>query len=44
MLQTQSAVLAYTDVFLITGAMALLMIPAALMMSGVKAKARGGAH
>ncbi|MEA2728492.1 MAG: transporter, family, multidrug resistance protein [Acetobacteraceae bacterium] len=44
MLQTQSAVLAYTDVFLITGAMSLLMIPTALLMSGIKTKAGGGAH
>jgi MFS transporter, DHA2 family, multidrug resistance protein len=44
MLQVQSAVLAYTDVFLITGAMSLLMIPTALLMSGIKTKAGGGAH
>jgi DHA2 family multidrug resistance protein len=44
MLQTQSAVLAYSDVFLITGIMALVMIPAALLMSGVKPKPSGGAH
>jgi len=43
MLQTQSAVLAYNDVFLITGAMAFVMIPVALFMSGVKGKGKGGA-
>ena len=44
MLQGQSAVLAYADVFLITGCLALVMIPTSLLMSGVKTKARGGAH
>jgi MFS transporter, DHA2 family, multidrug resistance protein len=44
MLQEQSAVLAYADVFLITGCLALVMIPTSLLMSGVKTKARGGAH
>jgi DHA2 family multidrug resistance protein len=43
MLQTQSAVLAYNDVFLLTALMAFVMIPTALLMSGVKAKASGGA-
>jgi DHA2 family multidrug resistance protein len=43
-LQTQSAVLAYSDVFLITAGMSLLMIPTALLMSGIKTKAGGGAH
>jgi DHA2 family multidrug resistance protein len=42
MLQNQSSVLAYMDVFLITGCLALVMTPIALMMSGVKAKAGGG--
>jgi MFS transporter, DHA2 family, multidrug resistance protein len=44
MLQTQVAVLAYNDVFLITACMSLVMIPTALLMSGVKTKSRGGAH
>ncbi len=44
MLQTQSAVLAYMDVFFITGCAAFILIPTALMMSGVKVKASGGAH
>jgi DHA2 family multidrug resistance protein len=44
MLQTQSAVLAYSDVFLITAGMSLIMIPTALLMSGIKTKAGGGAH
>ena len=43
-LQAQSAVLAYSDVFLITAGMSLLMIPTALLMSGIKTKAGGGAH
>ncbi len=44
MMQTQVAVLAYNDVFLITACMAFVLIPTALAMSGVKAKASGGAH
>jgi MFS transporter, DHA2 family, multidrug resistance protein len=44
MLQTQVAVLAYNDVFLITACMAFVLVPAALLMSGVKPKASGGAH
>ena len=44
MLQTQSAVLAYSDVFMITGLMSLVMIPTALLMSGIKTKASGGGH
>jgi DHA2 family multidrug resistance protein len=44
MLQTQSDILAYNDVFLITGCAALVLIPTALMLSGVKPKASGGAH
>ena len=44
MLRAQSAVLAYSDVFMITAAMSLVMIPTALLMSGVKTKASGGAH
>ena len=43
-LQTQSAVLAYNDVFLITACMAFVMIPTALFMSGIKATSGGGAH
>jgi DHA2 family multidrug resistance protein len=44
MLSDQVAVLAYNYVFLITGSMSLLMVPAALLMSGIKAKSGGGAH
>jgi MFS transporter, DHA2 family, multidrug resistance protein len=44
MLQGQSAVLAYSDVFMITAGMSLLMIPSALLMSGIKTKSSGGAH
>jgi DHA2 family multidrug resistance protein len=44
MLHTQTAVLAYNDVFLITGCMSFIMIPTALFMSGVKTKASSGAH
>jgi MFS transporter, DHA2 family, multidrug resistance protein len=44
MLNGQVAVLAYNDVFMITACMSFLMIPTALLMSGVKPKARGGAH
>ena len=44
MLQTQVAVLAYNDVFLITAGLALVMIPPALFMSGIKTKSSGGAH
>ncbi len=40
-LQTQTAVLAYIEVFMITGLLALAMIPTALLMSGVKTKAGG---
>jgi DHA2 family multidrug resistance protein len=41
MLQSQIAVLAYNDVFFITGCMSLALIPVALLMSGGKPKARG---
>lgn len=44
MLQGQAAVLAYNDVFLITACMSFLMIPTALLMSGIKTKSSGGAH
>jgi hypothetical protein len=44
MLKTQADILAYNDVFLITGCAAFVLIPTALLMSGVKAKASGGAH
>jgi DHA2 family multidrug resistance protein len=37
-LQTQSAVLAYNDTFIITGVLALLLVPLGLFMSGGKAK------
>jgi len=43
-LQLQVAVRAYIDVFFITGLMALVMIPTALLMAGVKTKSRGGAE
>jgi len=41
-LQTQSAVLAYNDTFIITGVLALLLVPLGLFMSGGKAKAKTG--
>ena len=44
MLQAQSAVLSYIDVFLITACMSFVMIPTALLMSGIKTKASGGGH
>ena len=44
MLRGPTAVLAYSDVFLITGGMALVMIPTALLMSGIKTKSGGGGH
>jgi DHA2 family multidrug resistance protein len=44
MLQGQVAVLAYNDVFLITACLAFVMIPTALLMSGVKTKSGGGGH
>ncbi len=44
MLQGQVAVLAYNDVFLITAGLSLLMVPVALLMSGIKTKAGGGGH
>ena len=42
-LQTQSAVLAYNDTFVITGVLALLLVPIGLFMSGGNAKAKSGA-
>ncbi len=42
MLQTQVAVLAYNDVFVITACLSFLMVPLALLMSSVKPKASGG--
>jgi MFS transporter, DHA2 family, multidrug resistance protein len=44
MLRDQVAVLAYNDVFLITACLSFIMIPTALLMSNVKAKASGGGH
>jgi DHA2 family multidrug resistance protein len=44
MLQSQAAILAYSDVFLITAAMTLIMVPTALLMSGIKGKAGAGAE
>jgi hypothetical protein len=43
MLQSQVAVLAYNDVFLITALLSFLMIPTALFMSNTKASSGGGA-
>jgi DHA2 family multidrug resistance protein len=42
LLQTQAAILAYNDVFLITGLMALAMAPIALMMTSAKPKPGAG--
>jgi DHA2 family multidrug resistance protein len=42
-LKAQAAILAYTDVFQIAAAMTLIMVPTALMMSSIKAKAGAGA-
>jgi DHA2 family multidrug resistance protein len=42
MLQGQTAVLAYMDVFYITAAMSFVMVPVALLMSGIKTQGRGG--
>ncbi|MCK8786726.1 DHA2 family efflux MFS transporter permease subunit [Roseomonas sp. NAR14] len=44
MLRAQVAVLAYGDVFIITACLAFLIIPAALMMSGLKVQGGGGGH
>ncbi len=44
MLQTQSSVLAYTDVFLLTGCAAFLFIPTALMLSDARPKPGAGGH
>jgi hypothetical protein len=45
MLQAQAGVLAYSDVFLITGVMALAIVPAALLMSsGLNSGSSGGMH
>ena len=44
MLQAQSSVLAYTDVFLLTGCAAFLFIPTALMLSSAKPKPGAGGH
>jgi DHA2 family multidrug resistance protein len=44
MLQDQVAVLAYSDVFFITGCIALVMTPLALVMVGGRFEARGGAE
>ncbi len=42
MLQTQTGILAYIDVFFITGLLALFMIPTALIMSNVNTKTGEG--
>ena len=36
--------LAYNDVFLITACLSFVMIPTALLMSGIRAKSGGGGH
>jgi len=41
-LQAQVAVLSYIDIFYLTGLMALVMIPTALIMSPIKTKGGGG--
>jgi DHA2 family multidrug resistance protein len=41
-LQGQNAVLAYNDVFFISGLLALLLVPIGLFMSTVTPKARSG--
>ena len=41
-LQSQNAVLAYNDVFVISGYLALILVPIGLFMSGGKPKARSG--
>jgi DHA2 family multidrug resistance protein len=41
MLQTQTAILAYIDVFFFTGVLSLIMIPAALLMTSPKQGASG---
>jgi DHA2 family multidrug resistance protein len=41
-LKLQAAVLAYSDVFVVTAVMTLIMIPTALLMSGVKGKGGAG--
>ena len=43
MLQLQTAVLAYNEVFILTGFLALVMVPTALLMSNIKTKTSGGA-
>ena len=40
-LQTQTAVLAYIRVFILTGILALVLVPCALLMSNIKTKAGG---
>lgn len=44
MLQQQVAALAYSDVFVITGCLAFVMAPLALMLVGGKFEAKGGAE
>jgi DHA2 family multidrug resistance protein len=41
-LQSQAAILAYSDVFLLTAAMSFVMIPTALLMSSVKGAGKPG--
>jgi len=41
-LLTQSALLAYNDVFLITAGLSFLMIPTALLMTAIKSEEKGG--
>ena len=42
MLRTQEAVLAYNDVFFITGCLSFTMVPLALLLAGGKQRARSG--
>ena len=44
MLRSQVAVLSYIDVFFVTACMSFLMIPMALLMSGIKPQGGGGMH
>ncbi len=41
MLQMQAAVMAYIEVFFLTALLSLVMVPAALLMSGIKTKSGG---
>jgi DHA2 family multidrug resistance protein len=43
LLKSQAAILAYSDVFLIAAGLSFVMIPTALLLSGIKTKAGAGA-